>query len=68
MKLDGSDFKKVTWNNFNDMWPSFSQDDKSIYFQSDREGNQEIYCMDIDGSNVKIKRTFYSWIENNIFL
>ena len=53
MKFDGSDLKKVTENNFNDMWPSFSQDDKSIYFQSDREGNQEIYCMDMDGSNVK---------------
>ena len=53
MKIDGSDFKKITENNFNDMWPSFSPDDKSIFFQSDRNGNQEIYSMDIDGSNVK---------------
>ena len=53
MKIDGSDFKKITENNFNDMWPSFSPDDKRIFFQSDREGNQEIFCMDIEGLNVK---------------
>ena len=53
LKIDGSDFKKITENNFSDLWPSFSPDDKSIFFQSDRNGNPEIYSMDIDGSNVK---------------
>jgi TolB protein len=52
MKSDGSDLKRLTQNKFNDTWPCFSADHKMIYFQSDRDGNREIYSMNSDGSSV----------------
>ena len=36
-----------------DEWARFSPDGMQIVFQSKRDGNSEIYVMDIDGQNVK---------------
>lgn len=41
---------KDAGNNYNPCW---SPDGKKIVFNSDRDGNNEIYVMDADGSNVK---------------
>ena len=38
--------------NFNDRYPSFSPDGKTIVFVSDRDGTNKIYTMDSNGSNV----------------
>jgi len=37
----------------NDAWPDFSHDGRRIVFRSARDGNQEIYLMNADGSDVR---------------
>lgn len=41
---------KLTTGNYNNAFPGFSPDGKRIAFQSDRDGNWEIYLMDVDGA------------------
>jgi Tol biopolymer transport system component len=41
----------ITNNSGNDVTPSHSYDDKSIAFTSGRDGNDEVYRMNSDGSN-----------------
>ena len=41
---------KLTSGEFNNAFPCFSPDDRRIVFQSDRDGNWEIYLMDVDGT------------------
>ena len=41
----------TNYNNGNDMGPYWSPDGTKITFISDRDGNNEIYAMDEDGSN-----------------
>jgi len=41
---------QLTRGDFNNAFPSFSPDDKRIAFQSDRNGNWDIYLMDADGA------------------
>ena len=41
---------KMTSGNHNNAFPHFSPDGKRIAFQSDRDGNWEIYLMDADGA------------------
>lgn len=41
---------QLTRGEFNNAFPYFSPDDKRIAFQSDRDGNWEIYLMDADGT------------------
>lgn len=53
MNADGSDQRSVTDYNGKDVRPSFSSDGKKIVFASDRNGNMEIYAMDLNGANVK---------------
>jgi TolB protein len=45
--------KRLTFNGARDMNPSWTPDARHILFQSDRDGNWEIYMMDLDGSNQK---------------
>ena len=41
---------QLTSSEFNNAFPYFCPDDKRIAFQSDRDGNWEIYLMDADGT------------------
>ena len=50
MNSDGSNQTAITQDLANDLNPSWSPDDK-IAFQSDRDGNFEIYSTDLDGMN-----------------
>jgi len=52
MNSDGSNIIQLTENPATDSNPHWSSDGKWIFFQSDRDGNQEIYRMDINGANV----------------
>ena len=40
-------------SDYNDVFPSWSPDGKKIVFQSDRDGDEEIYIMNINGSEPK---------------
>ena len=40
----------LTSSDYNNAFPCFSPDDRRIAFQSDRDGNWEIYLMDVDGA------------------
>ncbi len=40
----------LTSGDYNNAFPCFSPDDRRIAFQSDRDGNWEIYLMDADGA------------------
>ena len=51
MNADGSNQTRLTNNAANDVHPSFSGDGSKIVFDSDRDGNYEIYVMNADGSN-----------------
>ncbi|MBI2448752.1 PD40 domain-containing protein [Candidatus Pacearchaeota archaeon] len=50
MNPDGTEQRRLTNNNAEDMYPSWSPDGKKIVFESDRDGNYEIYIMNSDGS------------------
>ncbi|MEX0290051.1 MAG: TolB family protein [Flavobacteriaceae bacterium] len=43
----------LTQNKFNNRYASYSPDGNKIIFESDRDGNWEIYLMDADGTNQK---------------
>jgi Tol biopolymer transport system component len=51
MNADGSDLQRLLNSPAKDLWPSWSPDGAQIAFQSDRDGDWEIYVMDADGSN-----------------
>ena len=50
MNADGSGQTRLTDNDAEDDAPSWSPDGSRIAFQSDRDGNFEIYVMNADGS------------------
>jgi len=50
MNPDGSGQTRLTNNNYNDKWPSWSPDGTKIAFSRDLNGNWEIYAMNADGS------------------
>jgi Tol biopolymer transport system component len=52
MNSDGTDQINLTQGaSSHDVTPTFSPSGKKIAFQSDRDGNTEIYKMNADGSN-----------------
>ena len=51
MNPDGTNQTRLTYNNANDSYPSWSPDGTKIIFVSDRDGNSEIYVMNVDGTN-----------------
>jgi Tol biopolymer transport system component len=51
---DGSEAVNLTPDSpGNDAWPHFSPDGRRIVFRSARDGNQEIYLMNADGTGVR---------------
>ena len=51
LDIDGSNFIRLTENNYWDLYPTFSPDDLKIAFLSFRENDLDIYMMDSDGAN-----------------
>ena len=52
MNADGSGVTRLTYNDAFDGYPAWSPDGRRIAFDSQRDGNREIYVMDADGSGV----------------
>ena len=50
VRVDGGDFRRLTYNRFWDLVPCWSADDSQIFFLSFRE-NLDIFRMDSDGGN-----------------
>ena len=72
LNLNGSDFIRLTNNEYWDLYPTWSPDETKIAFLSYREDNLDIYLMNSDGSN---QFKFYDsgfhdadihWIDNTI--
>jgi len=53
MNSDGSNVRQLTENPGDDMHPVWSPDGTKIFFNSNRDGNYEIYVMNPDGSNLQ---------------
>lgn len=52
MKKDGTDRRMVcSTEGAKNLWPKYSPDGSEIVFESDRDGNTEIYLMNSDGTN-----------------
>ncbi len=51
MNADGSNPIRLTYTDATDQYPSWSPDGSKITFESDRDGNFEIYVMNADGSS-----------------
>ena len=54
---DGSGLTNLTSNSATDVTPRWSPDGTKIAFMSDRDGDQDIYTMDADGSDVALVTT-----------
>jgi Tol biopolymer transport system component len=72
LDLDGSNFIRLTENNYWDLYPAWSPDDSKIAFLSFRENDLDIYMMNLDGT---AQSKFYDsgfhdadihWIDNTI--
>ena len=50
MNADGTNQTRLTNNSASDTYPAFSPDSGQIAFDSNRDGNDEIYVMKADGS------------------
>lgn len=44
---------RITNNTEDDDWPAYAPDGKKLVFESGRDGNSQIYVMDIDGKNLQ---------------
>jgi len=54
LNTDGSELKRLTENNYWDIYPRWSPDGTRILFLSFREKDLDIYIMDGDGGSVKL--------------
>jgi TolB protein len=52
MNTDGTGRHQLTSNQFDDSSPAWSPDSSHLAFQSNRDGNYEIYTMNADGTGV----------------
>ena len=52
MNVDGSHQRNLTRDAARDSTPSWSPDGRRIAFQSDRDGNLEMYVMNADGTGL----------------
>lgn len=50
MKPDGTGLEQLTFNATDEQLPAFSPDGEEIVFESNRDGNREIYKMDANGT------------------
>ena len=50
MDSDGQNEVRLTDSSAQDRWPTYSPDGQSLVFHSDRDGNWEIYMMNLDGT------------------
>ena len=61
MEADGGNPRRVTTSESVEYWPSLSLDGSNIAFSTDRDGNWEIYVMDIDSTNqIRVTNTTYN--------
>lgn len=54
LQITGSNFIRLTDNNFWDLYPSWSPDDSQIAFLSWRDNDLDIYVMNANGNNVRL--------------
>ena len=47
--MDGTDVQRITSSSSDEAYPDISPDGKKVAFASNRDGNWEIYAMDLDG-------------------
>ena len=59
MGSDGSHPRRLTNHSAGDEHPTWSPDGRHIAFESERDGNEEIYVMGSDGSNPR-RLTYHS--------
>jgi TolB protein len=53
VRSDGSDLRRITFNESIDTEPSFLPDGKSLLFVSDRGGSAQIYRVPVEGGNAE---------------
>ena len=58
---DGTGLTRLTYGTSNDQFADWSPDGSRIAFASDRNGNWDIFVMDIDGSNPQALTTSQDW-------
>jgi Tol biopolymer transport system component len=54
LSIDGDDLRRITHNNFWDLYPVWSPDGSRIAFLSQRTASLGIYVMNADGSDAKV--------------
>ena len=57
----GNDFSHITKNQWADTGPIVSPDGSQLIFASDRDGNREIYSM-----NIAFVGGYYNWVGENL--